>query len=185
MVLKEIESLNGVIKEFNKNHVLYEELIKINSNLEGLVCTYQNLLADYNCAHNNYLKLEQKYFSNIAGVLAKDLHENTPCPVCGSTSHPNVASIPLDLISKETLDKEYENVELIRVKKDAKLVEIETLKTHYNICLKQLLENLNITDALDIERKLEEVSNAYQNKLKEQRGKLVLGNNSNEMILFY
>lgn len=167
VVLKEIESLNGVIKEFNKNHVLYEELIKINSNLEGLACTYQNLLADYNCAHNNYLKLEQKYFSNIAGVLAKDLHENTPCPVCGSTSHPNVASIPLDLISKETLDKEYENVEFIRVKKDAKLVEIETLKTQYSICLKQLLENLNITDALEIERKLEEVSNAYQNKLKE------------------
>ena len=167
VVLKEIESLNGVIKEFNKNHVLYEELIKINSNLEGLACTYQNLLADYNCAHNNYLKLEQKYFSNIAGVLAKDLHENTPCPVCGSTSHPNVASIHLDLISKETLDKEYENVELIRVKKDEKLVEIETLKTQYSICLKQLLENLNITDALEIERKLEEVSNTYQNRLKE------------------
>ena len=33
------------------------------------------------------------YILNQAGILAKDLKEGEPCPVCGSTNHPKKAQI--------------------------------------------------------------------------------------------
>lgn len=38
-----------------------------------------------------YERLYQKYFEEQAGILARELQEGEPCPVCGSCSHPKKA----------------------------------------------------------------------------------------------
>ncbi|PRY75645.1 AAA family ATPase [Alkalibacterium olivapovliticus] len=48
---------------------------------------------------------KEAYFSNIAVVLAGDLKENEPCPVCGGTDHPNIAHVTDDTVSKEAVDR--------------------------------------------------------------------------------
>ncbi len=35
--------------------------------------------------------IQRHYFDNLAGVLAQELKENQPCPVCGSSAHPHPA----------------------------------------------------------------------------------------------
>lgn len=40
-----------------------------------------------------YEKLEADYLAEQAGILAQKLEEGTPCPVCGSTSHPKLAEV--------------------------------------------------------------------------------------------
>lgn len=44
------------------------------------------------------------YFEAQAGILAETLEANKPCPVCGSTSHPKLATKPVDVPTKEELD---------------------------------------------------------------------------------
>lgn len=65
----------------------------------------------------------QKFIEGQAGILAHELKEGCPCPVCGSTSHPQIAVITDSDISKKELEeakkaKETAEKELTR-KKDA------------------------------------------------------------------
>lgn len=51
----------------------------------------------------NYL--EKLFLDAQAGILAKNLTEGTPCPVCGSTHHPVLAVVPKEVPQKEVLDE--------------------------------------------------------------------------------
>ena len=44
------------------------------------------------------------YFEAQAGILAETLEANKPCPVCGSITHPQIATKPVDVPTKEELD---------------------------------------------------------------------------------
>ena len=59
--------------------------------------------------------MDELYKKEQAGILASNLKENEPCPVCGSTNHPNKAIISsnLQIPSKEELKIAKENLEKI------------------------------------------------------------------------
>ncbi|MCR5516927.1 MAG: SMC family ATPase [Lachnospira sp.] len=61
-------------------------------------------LNGYSEACNEYASKYKVYMQNQAGILAKDLEDGMPCPVCGSTSHPMLASFSEEEISQEELD---------------------------------------------------------------------------------
>ncbi|MCC5894373.1 MAG: SMC family ATPase [Alkalibacterium sp.] len=56
-------------------------------------------------ATQKWQEAKEAYFSNIAVVLAGDLNENDPCPVCGGTEHPNLAHSSDVSVSKEVVDR--------------------------------------------------------------------------------
>ena len=61
----------------------------------------------YNAAHNIDVELKEKtrmYLEAQAGILADSLEMNKPCPVCGSTHHPDIAVKPDSIPSKDELD---------------------------------------------------------------------------------
>lgn len=66
---------------------------------------YENSKDEYSKMEMELLRLRNLYADNIAGVLAKDLKENLPCPVCGSTSHPNPAKYGKTLVTKEGVER--------------------------------------------------------------------------------
>ncbi len=54
----------------------------------------------------DYRQAQALYFRSISGVLAQELTEGQPCPVCGSTRHPAPAALPSGrLVSQEELDE--------------------------------------------------------------------------------
>lgn len=94
--------------------------------LEG----YSRLLSELKAAHDDYTEkstiaktmrdeyetLNKAYLDEQAGILAVELKDGQPCPVCGSTEHPAPAVLSVKAPTKAELD---------RAKKDAKTAESE------------------------------------------------------------
>ena len=72
-----------------------------NKELYGL---YEVKLEKVRKQRDEYERQESLYLGSIAGVLAKDLIEGNPCPVCGSLHHPMIAKASEDVCTKEELD---------------------------------------------------------------------------------
>ncbi len=58
----------------------------------------EKALLQYSAAEKAFIKCQ-------AGILAKDLIDGEPCPVCGSLTHPAPAKIDIENISKEAVDE--------------------------------------------------------------------------------
>lgn len=124
-------------------------------------------------AQNDYTNANQLFLAGQAGLLAQDLQDHQPCPVCGSLDHPHPASFN-DQTPKE---EEVRKLETIRSKKEkqatnqsvicAKLAqEIEYLDQDI-ISLQQQLGNLDIEQVLKEQKEL-----FVQNQQKQQLTKL-------------
>ncbi len=62
---------------------------------------------------NRLTAMEQTFYKAQAGILAKDLSEGKPCPVCGSSDHPRKAVIPEGAPEEKDIeDAKSENEEL-------------------------------------------------------------------------
>ena len=56
------------------------------------------------CAENYNTKY-RIFLQEQAGILAKDLKEKAPCPVCGSIEHPNPAKLSLEAVSEQEVNE--------------------------------------------------------------------------------
>ena len=58
-----------------------------------------------------YMEMQSAYYACSIGILAKDLREGKPCPVCGSTKHPKPAGIPSEAPDREQLEAQKDRAE--------------------------------------------------------------------------
>lgn len=66
---------------------------------------YQKALQNWKEQHDVYDRIFMTYFESQAAWLAKDLKDDMPCPVCGSTAHPCIAVLPKENVTKESLEQ--------------------------------------------------------------------------------
>jgi len=105
--ITEVKSLKTSADDYYKLIDSYKQSLDIYQNKSGIS---QKLRAEYELLHKAYLD-EQ------AGILAVELKQNEPCPVCGSTEHPNPATLSEKAPDKNSLEK---------AEKKAKTAEKET-----------------------------------------------------------
>ena len=75
---------------------LGERLGRVNSVYQDLKATqkeYRSAVEYRDEIRGTYERLEKLFLDAQAGILAKDLKEGTPCPVCGSVHHPDLAKL--------------------------------------------------------------------------------------------
>ena len=60
-------------------------------NLKNAQSFAKSALDEYGTLENEYNQIYIAFFNEQAGIIADELKDGEPCPVCGSTSHPNLA----------------------------------------------------------------------------------------------
>ncbi|MBE6880533.1 MAG: SMC family ATPase [Ruminococcaceae bacterium] len=89
-----LEKLSSAITEAEESKAVFLSANKAYTEKQN---TADKLDAEYRMKRRLYLEAQ-------AGILAEELQEGMPCPVCGSTSHPQPATKPVDVPTKEELD---------------------------------------------------------------------------------
>ncbi len=108
------ETINETSRQLDRAKNIREQIVRLvgkNDKLEQVKAELDTTLNHFQTANQtylsrqaNYIELEQHFFSEQAGILAEQLLDNTPCPVCGATEHPKPARKAEKAPTKESLD---------------------------------------------------------------------------------
>lgn len=93
-----VQKLTAKKEEINKKAEALKELkTEIDrckteqKNLKNAQSFAKSALDEYGALENEYNQIYIAFFNEQAGIIADGLKDGEPCPVCGSTSHPNLA----------------------------------------------------------------------------------------------
>lgn len=167
--MKEMEQ---TVKEANQRKITIHYLSEIYDAHKNLQDKHYELSKIYQKKHQDYQNILQKYQRQDelfkrqqAGILARDLKDNEPCPVCGSLHHPQLAKINEDVLSAHELEVLMQEVDNLRVLNDDAYQEvlnqnqkIQEMQSQINVYKQQL----HIEDDLSKEVFVRLLSNVIQ-----------------------
>ena len=93
-----------VDKEYQKLHQYKLQVHQLSEDYD-LQDEYQRVESIYMEEKVKYDTLENRFRLSQAGILASQLKENQPCPVCGSLNHPHLANFNEGIVYQEDLKK--------------------------------------------------------------------------------
>ena len=137
--LDEVRELFKVIRSFQNTYIEHNNKAK----------EYKEFEVEYKKVKENYEAMDDLYKKEQAGILASKLQENEPCPVCGSTNHPNKATIKenLKIPTKEELKVAKENLDKLEKENLEKINNLTTLNSNKTTYLEQVNNHLSMLSA--------------------------------------
>ncbi|MDO4169852.1 MAG: SMC family ATPase [Lachnospiraceae bacterium] len=101
---KQLTLKNNLAQQMNELRKLYQKMQtfqQLQQSLHKAQMRYQEAKKRRDDRKTNFERVQTQYQDGLAGVLAEDLTENAPCPVCGSREHPKKAVRPVHAPTKE------------------------------------------------------------------------------------
>ena len=176
--IKKVEEIKKIIKEYTKIQEEIKrikeldsrinEITKLNKEKDSLIKKYEKSNKKYQEKVAEYLKQEDAFFKEQAGIIAEKLEKGKPCPVCGSTEHPQKAKKSKSVLTKEELQDLKDEKEKLE-KEDRKYKEQITI---INTKIASIIED--IPESKESTFKL----NEYIEKVKKQKIELEEKNTS-------
>ena len=91
--------------------------------------------------NQEYTQQHTLFIASQAGILAQELTEGNPCPVCGSTHPPSPAALEMSALTKEQLDALQKHLERLKEAVDSASSNHGSQKVKVDTACNSLLEN--------------------------------------------
>lgn len=158
---KQQQTIDRRREGLNELSLLYDEYLLSQDHLFDLEQSYSRAVYLYGSENDDYMRMYHHYMNSLAGILAKDLKEGTPCPVCGSFHHPKPCLIEGREISQELLFKKEAILEKTREDLEKKRIEKATYMVRHQRLIEKIIQKkkeLNITEDISKEMFIRELS---------------------------
>ncbi|MBO5373072.1 MAG: SMC family ATPase [Lachnospiraceae bacterium] len=166
--------------ELCKQEELYKETEKLLNSHKKQKKTLDTLQKNWEKATNESIRcLEiynakyQMFLQEQAGILAMELKDNMPCPVCGSLSHPNPARLSKEAVSEQEVNmakERHEQAENLRQEaENSYRIKAESIKREWDLLVERFLSVFakKPTDIEKADRILEDTWRFYKASLEE------------------
>ena len=183
--LTEIDRLISEIEQTVKRKKNTDAYLK---ELKEEQAALEELSIKHNHSKEEYLSAEQKFSAAQAGILASKLIEGSPCPVCGSIHHPQIASLSNDVPSETKIKELKDTMESIHQKKQKQSEAVATSKTkfdfennEFNQSFTQVLSAVHLIDEFKNVESFKELVHA--NEVLIQQKSIIESQNKEKEIL--
>lgn len=126
---KRVRSMRGLVEKRDQEQSLFREIEKLE------VTMHQRYMDE----EQRVLQIKRDYFLSQAALLAIDIKDDVPCPVCGSLEHPNLAKHTGRLVNHEAVERE--EVHLSHVRDE--LNKVKQSREASNQSLKHVMDQIN------------------------------------------
>lgn len=162
---------------------IYENLISLEKeelNYKDEVKSYEELEKEFLLADNVFKEKRKMYNDEQAGILAKNLKKNSPCPVCGSLEHPSPAKCSLVAPTEQEVEEAEKNSKQLQKKSSDKAKSAAVIKSKIDVLSEQIkkdlekkIENFSLDEKGLIEKVLQMIEQ-IKNKIDELNNKITL-----------
>lgn len=154
----DLQKSEQIVKEKNDTRIaihdlsqLFDEYTRMQDEHYELSDKYTKKSNVYQTIYNQFQKEDENFKRQQAGIMALNLKDNEPCPVCGSLHHPHLATLSSHVLSASELEELNGKMEKAQADKDEAYQEV--LSQHERI--NELLGRINvIKKQLSIEEEL-------------------------------
>ena len=101
---EEILGLRSEVNTLESGKDILKEVAPLKEKLKDEQESVNTLSTEAKECSDAYRAMLERYHLSQAGILAADLEEDKPCPVCGSMSHPDPAKKTPETVTKEQLE---------------------------------------------------------------------------------
>ncbi|MCD7809049.1 MAG: SMC family ATPase [Erysipelotrichaceae bacterium] len=154
----ELQRSEQMVEEKNKTRIaihdlsqLFDQLTRMQDQHYDLADKYTQKATIYQNLYHKFQQEDENYRRQQAGIMALNLKENDPCPVCGSLHHPHLATLSSHVLSASELEEL--NIKLEKAQADKEEAYQEVLSQNERI--NELQGSINaLKNQLSIEEEL-------------------------------
>ena len=107
-VLKDAENIDGIkdrIRKLREGAGILLQLADAEKRGAKAAGQMEVLIADSKARDYEYTQIKEQYYRSQSGLIAAELADGVPCPVCGSLEHPMPAVLTEDAVTREDVEK--------------------------------------------------------------------------------
>lgn len=124
----QMTEIKGMKEALKALATIYGEIKQYGERENNLKQKYRTVRGNYEKKQEEYQRLRREFLDGQAGFLAAELIPGSPCPVCGSTEHPNPCKVKKEHqeLSQEIIDDLEKQTDMLRREQETLATEAQS-----------------------------------------------------------